>query len=121
MSATTVPLHEIAHGRAGDKGNRLNVSVIAYSPELWPIILAQVTEDRVHDLFRHRGATRVVRYVLPNLRALNFVIDEVLEGGVNSSLNLDIHGKTNSFRVLGMPVEVPGVLLPRLPAMRQGR
>lgn len=120
MSTVTVRLHEIAHGRAGDKGNRLNVSVIAYSPELWPVILEQVTEDRVHALFRHRGATRVVRYALPNLRALNFVIDEVLEGGVNSSLNLDIHGKTNSFRVLGMEVGIPAALLPRLAALREG-
>ncbi len=120
MSAATVPLHAIAHGRAGDKGDRLNISVIAYDAELWPIVLAQVTEARVHALFRHRGATRVVRYVVPTLRALNFVIDEVLEGGVNSSLNFDIHGKTNSFGVLGMPVEVPDALLPRLAAMRQG-
>ncbi len=118
MSAATVRLHEIAHGRAGDKGNRLNVSVVAYHPELWPVILEQVTEERVHALFRHRGATRVVRYALPNLCALNFVIDEVLEGGVNSSLNLDIHGKTNSFRVLGMEVDVLDTLLPHLPAFR---
>jgi len=48
------------------------------------------------------------------------VIDEVLEGGVNSSLNLDIHGKTNSFRVLGMEVDVPDTLLPRLAALRVG-
>jgi hypothetical protein len=114
-----VPLHEIAHARAGDKGNRLNVSVIAYHPELWPILLEQVTEARVHALFRHRGATGVVRYALPNLHALNFVIDEVLEGGVNASLNLDIHGKTNSFRVLGLEVEVPDALAPRLAAFRR--
>ncbi len=120
MSTVKARLHEIAHGRAGDKGNRLNVSVIAYHPELWPVILDQVTEERVHALFRHRGATRVVRYALPNLHALNFVIDEVLEGGVNSSLNLDIHGKTNSFRVLGMEVEILAALLPRLAALREG-
>ncbi len=114
-----VKLHEIAHARAGDKGNRLNVSVIAYHPDLWPIVLDQVTEERVHDLFRHRGATSVVRYQLPNLHALNFVVDEVLEGGVNSSLNLDIHGKTNSFRVLGLEVEVPDALAARLPAYRE--
>ena len=118
MSTVTMTLHEVAHGRAGDKGNRLNISVIAYAPELWPLVLEQVTEEKVHDLFRHRGATRVVRYALPNLHALNFVIDEVLEGGVNSSLNLDIHGKTNSFRVLGMLVEAPEALLPRLAALR---
>ena len=111
------PLHEIAHGRAGDKGNRLNVSVIAYHPELWPL-LAQVTAERVHALFRHRGATHVARYELPLLYALNFVIDEVLEGGVNASLGLDIHGKTQSFRVLGLEIDVPPAMLARLPELR---
>ncbi len=115
---TRVALHQVAHARAGDKGNRLNVSVIAYHPDLWPLLLEQVTADRVHALFRHRGATGVIRYELANLHALNFVIDEVLEGGVNASLNLDIHGKTNSFRVLGLDVDVPDALLPRLPAFR---
>ncbi len=115
----SVQLHEIAHGRAGDKGNRLNVSIVAYHEAFWPIILEQVTEARVHDLFRHRGANRVVRYTLPNLHALNFVIDEVLEGGVNSSLNLDIHGKTNSFRLLGLEVEIPDELAPRLAELRK--
>ncbi len=113
-----VPLHDIAHARAGDKGNRLNVAVVAYHPELWPLLLAQVTAERVHALFRHRGATAVVRHELPNLHALNFVIDEVLEGGVNASLNLDIHGKTNSYRVLGLSVDVPDALAARLPALR---
>ena len=116
---TSVKLHELAHARAGDKGNRLNVSVIAYHPDLWPVLLEHVTEARVHALFRHRGATRVVRYVLPNLHALNFVIDEALEGGVNASLNLDIHGKTNSFRVLGLPIEIPDALAARLPQYRR--
>ena len=117
---TTVPLHEVAHARAGDKGNRLNVSVAAYHPDLWPVLLAQVTAERVHALFRHRGATAVARYELPNLHALNFVVDEVLEGGVNASLNLDIHGKTNSFRVLGLLVDVPDALAPCLPTLRDG-
>ncbi len=114
-----VLLQELAHARAGDKGNRLNVSVIAYHPELWPLILDQVTPERVHDLFRHRGATAVVRYELSNLQALNFVIDEVLEGGVNSSLNLDIHGKSNSFLLLGLPVEVPEAMGARLADLRR--
>ena len=111
---TRVLLHELAHARAGDKGNRLNVSVIAFHRDLWPILLDQVTELRVYELFRHRGATAVVHYVLPNLMALNFVIDAVLEGGVNASLNLDIHGKTHSFRVLGLEVEVPDEMAARL-------
>ncbi len=116
---TRVLLHDIAHARAGDKGNRLNVSVIAYHPDLWPFVLDQVTSARVHDLFRHRGATAVARYALPNLRALNFVIDAVLEGGVNASLNLDIHGKTHSFRVLSLEIDVPDPLVARLPAYRR--
>jgi hypothetical protein len=107
-----VPLHAIAHGRSGDKGNRLNVNVIAYRPEAWPVLLAQVTEARIAELFSHRGATDVTRYVLPKLQALNFVIDDALEGGVNSSLSLDTHGKTLSFLVLGLPVRVPASLLP---------
>ncbi|WP_436256098.1 AtuA-related protein [Neorhizobium sp. LjRoot104] len=108
----TVPLHVIAHGRSGDKGNRLNVNVIAYQPQYWPILLEQVTAARIAELFAHRGATNVVRYELPKLQALNFVIDDALEGGVNSSLSLDTHGKTLSFLVLDLPVELPLQTLP---------
>ena len=102
-----VPLHRIAHARAGDKGDRLNVSVIAYREADFPLIREQLTAERVHALFAHRGATRVHRYELPRLWALNFVIDDVLEGGVNDALNLDGHGKTHSFLVLSLPVRVP--------------
>lgn len=114
----TVPLHAIAHGRAGDKGNRLNVNVIAYRPEFWPILLEQVTEASIAALFAHRGVTHVVRYELPKLQALNFVIDDALEGGVNSSLSLDTHGKTLSFLVLDLPVELPPHIMPSDTAIR---
>jgi hypothetical protein len=107
----SLPLHRIAHGRAGDKGNRLNVSVIAYRAELFACLVEQVTEERVAALFAYRGVKQVKRYVLPKLGALNFVIDEALDGGVNQALNLDAHGKTLSYLVLGMPVEVPRRLL----------
>ena len=96
----TVPLHRVAHGRAGDKGNRLNVSIMPYDS-------AALTESRVLGLYAHRGASSVKRYDLPLLPAMNFVIDDVLEGGVNGSLNLDGHGKSNSFILLAMPVQVP--------------
>lgn len=102
-----VPLHAIAHSRAGDKGNRLNLSLMPYDPAHYPLLAAQVTEARVLALFRHRGATRVTRYDLPLLQAFNFVVDDVLEGGVNGSLNLDGHGKTHSFRLLSLTVTVP--------------
>lgn len=102
-----VPLHAVAHSRAGDKGNRLNLSLIPYRPELYPVLAEQVTEERVLALFRHRGATRCTRFDLPLLHAFNFVLDDVLEGGVNGSLNLDGHGKTHSFRLLSLTVRVP--------------
>ncbi|MDB5411943.1 MAG: hypothetical protein JWR10_278 [Rubritepida sp.] len=108
---TQVLLHDIAHSRAGDKGNRLNMSLIPYRPELYPILAEQVTAERVLALFTHRGATACVRYDLPLMHLFNFVVDEVLEGGVNGSLNLDGHGKTNSFRLLSLTVEVPEHLL----------
>jgi hypothetical protein len=103
----TVPLHSVAHGRAGDKGNRLNVSLMPYDPAAYALLAEQITEDKVLALYAHRGAARVTRYDLPLLPAFNFVIDDVLEGGVNGSLNLDGHGKSNSFILLGLPVTVP--------------
>lgn len=102
-----VPLHAVAHSRAGDKGNRLNLSLIPYDPAHYALLAEQVTEARVLALFRHRGAMRVVRYDLPLLQAFNFVVDDVLEGGVNGSLNLDGHGKTHSFRLLSLTVRMP--------------
>ena len=109
----TLPLHAVAHGRAGDKGNRSNISVIAYLPAAFPYLLEQVTEDCVLELFRHKGATAVTRYALPNLMALNFVIDDALEGGVNGALCQDLHGKTLSFLLLGeVTVTVPSGCVP---------
>jgi hypothetical protein len=102
-----VPLHRIAHGRTGDKGNRSNISVIAYRPELYPLLVEQVTEARVAELFRDRRPSAVRRYLLPKLAAMNFVIDDVLDGGVNDSLNLDTHGKALAFRLLDLEVTVP--------------
>jgi hypothetical protein len=107
-----VPLHAIAHGRAGDKGDRSNVSVIAYRPEAYDILVEQVTEARVADLFRHRRPERVTRYLLPRLAAMNLVIDGVLDGGVNDALNLDAHGKALAFLVLELMVRVPVALVP---------
>jgi hypothetical protein len=105
-----MPLFRLAHGRAGDKGNTLNVSVIAYRPEYFPVLLAQVTEDRVAEAFRDRAPTAVRRYVLPGLCALNFVLEGVLDGGVNEALGLDTHGKTLAFLLLGLEIDVPACL-----------
>ena len=113
MNVIEVPLHAVAHARAGDKGNRSNISVIPYLPEAFAALVEQVSEERVLSVFAHRGATAVKRYVLPKLPAMNFVIDNALEGGVNSSLGLDGHGKALSFLVLGdITVKVPVDLIP---------
>ncbi len=106
-----VPLYEIAHGRTGDKGDRLNVSIIPFDDSGYDAIAEQATEARMLDMFRHRGATEARRYDLPKLKAFNFVIENVLQGGVNNSLNLDGHGKTLSFHALTMTVRVTPAIL----------
>ena len=110
MSAITVPLYRAAHGRTGDKGDRSNISVIAWHPALWPVLVDQVTPEAVAVQFRHRAPSRVQRFVLPKLQAMNFVLDAVLDGGVNDALNLDTHGKSLSFLLLDMPIDVPADL-----------
>jgi len=109
-----VPLYRLAHGRTGDKGNRSNISVIAYDPAHFELLVELVTEARVMQALAHRRPTRVARYVLPKLHAMNFVIDDVLDGGVNSSLNLDTHGKALAFVLLEMELEVPPELIDAL-------
>jgi hypothetical protein len=100
-------LHALAHARAGDKGDRLNISLIAFAPELYPLLRDAVTERVVQELFAHRRTSVVKRYLLPKLAAMNFVLDGVLDGGVTQALNLDSHGKTLSFRLLGLKIAVP--------------
>ena len=107
MKAGVVSLYDLAHARTGDKGNRSNISVIAYDAAHWPILVEQVTEARVAQLFRHRRPATVRRYLLPKLAAMNFVLDGVLDGGVNGALNLDAHGKTLSSLLLTLPIH-PG-------------
>jgi hypothetical protein len=104
---TTVALHTLAHGRTGDKGNRSSISVIAYDPAHWELLVDQVTEARVAQLFAFRRPSAVKRYLLPRLAAMNFVIDDVLDGGVNGALNLDAHGKTLSSLLLTLSIELP--------------
>ncbi|MBI5277580.1 MAG: hypothetical protein HY854_14085 [Burkholderiales bacterium] len=97
-------LHSLAHARTGDKGSRSCISVIAYDAKHWEALVAQVTEDRVAELFAHRKPSSVQRFLLPQLHAMNFVLDDVLDGGVNGSLNLDTHGKCLSSLLLTLPI-----------------
>ena len=114
MATLSVPLWRLAHGRSGDKGNRSNISVIAWEPVFYPLLVEQVDEGAVLRLFAFRQPTAVTRHLLPKLQAMNFVIDDVLDGGVNDSLNLDSHGKSLSFLLLDLRVQVPTELAARL-------
>lgn len=102
-----VPLHQIAHARAGDKGNTSNISVWAYDPGDYLLIKEQLTAERIKNAFPELIRGDVVRYELEHLHGLNFVLGEALEGGVNTSLGLDSHGKSWSFLVLGLEIELP--------------
>ncbi|ALM86068.1 hypothetical protein [Bordetella sp. N] len=97
-------LHDIAHARAGDKGNHSNICVFVYRPEDYGLLVDLVTEERVARLFSARAPTAVRRYLLPHLGGLNLVLENVLDGGVNDSLNLDSHGKALSFLLLTLPI-----------------
>lgn len=100
MIKLDLPVHAIAHARAGDKGDVSNISLISYLDSGWDNIFNLATEEKVYEIFKHLGATKVQRFELPSLKALNFVIQSALGGGVNSSLRLDRHGKTLSSHLL---------------------
>ena len=100
MIKLDLPVHAIAHARAGDKGDVSNISLISYLDSGWDNIFNLATEEKVYEIFKHLGATKVQRFELPSLKALNFVIQSALGGGVKSSLRLDRHGKTLSSHLL---------------------
>jgi hypothetical protein len=108
-----IALHRVAQARAGDKGNRLNLALICRDPAFYPVLAAQMTAERVAAIFASRRPSKVVRYELPKLHAFNFVLDDVLEGGVNASLGLDGHGKGLSFLLLAARVRIERSLLGR--------
>ena len=101
-----VLLRELAHARAGDKGDRSNVAVFVYDPKHYGAVKAQLTPERLKTEFCRLLRGPIRRFALDHLGALNFVMDEALEGGVNQSLNLDAHGKSWSFLLLGLEVEI---------------
>jgi len=108
----TIPLRELAHARSGDKGDTSNVGVIAYDEADYPVLREQVTAERVAALYGDLVRGEVLRYELPNVGALNFVLRGALAGGVTTSLALDPHGKTRSSLVLELPIDVPDEYVP---------
>jgi hypothetical protein len=95
-------LYDIAHSRTGDKGNISTISVIAFREEDYPTLGEKLTEAKVLQWFAPIGATKVNRYEIPSLGALNFVLENTLGGGVTRSLALDPHGKSLSGLMLEM-------------------
>lgn len=104
-------LIEIAHGRSGDKGNGSNVGIIARHPEIYPFLKETLTPERVKEHMKDVCKGDVERYELPELGALNFILNESLGGGGTVSLKLDAQGKTHAALVLRMELDVPDELL----------
>ena len=100
-----VPLGAIAHTRSGDKGDTCNIGVIAFHDRHYPILVREVTPERVRQHFTGLVRGDVVRYELPNLGALNFLLHQALGGGGTVSLRVDSQGKTFGAALLGLEIE----------------
>jgi hypothetical protein len=101
-----VQLVKLAHARSGDKGDTANVGLIALREEIYPILVREVTSDRVKNHFKGICKGDVERFELPNLGALNFLLHESLGGGGTLSLMTDAQGKTFSTALLRMEIEI---------------
>lgn len=98
-------LHELAHCRAGDKGDTLTLALVAYREEDYALLAERVTAQAVKAHLAHLVRGEVRRYELPGLGALQFVCERALDTGVTTSLALDPHGKTLSYALLEMEIE----------------
>jgi hypothetical protein len=101
-----IQLRKLAHARSGDKGDTANVGLIALRDAFYPILVREVSAERVKNHFRGICKGEVVRYELPNLGALNFLLHESLGGGGTLSLMTDAQGKTFSTALLRMEIEI---------------
>ncbi len=101
-----IPLIEIAHARSGDKGNTANIGLIAIHDRHYPVLLREVTADRVKRHFGKLCTGRVERFELPNIGALNFLLRGALGGGGTLSMRADAQGKTLGAALLRMEVEI---------------
>ena len=106
-----VRLFDLAHARSGDKGDTVNVGVIARKPEYYDFLKQTLTVERVKQHFGDLVKGKVERFEMPNIGALNFLLHEALDGGGTVSLMTDAQGKTFSTAMLRMWVEVPDALL----------
>jgi|SRR5512132_1139630 hypothetical protein len=101
-----VPLSKIAHTRSGDKGDTCNIGVIAYDARHYPVLVREVTPQRVKSFFGGLVQGKVERFELPNLGALNFLLHDSLGGGGTLSLRIDAQGKTFGAALLGIEIDI---------------
>ena len=106
-----VKLMDIAISRSGDKGDSSNVGVMAKTPELYEFLREKLTPEVVKNFFREICKGEVVRYEIPNLRALNFILHDSLGGGGTETLITDAQGKVHGLAMLHMELDVPDKLL----------
>lgn len=99
-------LIELAHARSGDKGDKVNIGLIANRSEDYPVLVREVTAERVKEHFAAVCKGQVERFELPNLEALNFLLHEALDGGGTMALKADPQGKTYSSALLRMEIEI---------------
>lgn len=99
-------LYDIAHSRAGDKGNTLTLSLIPYEEKDYEALCREASVEKVKEHLREVVKGEIIRYELPNISALQFVCKQALSGGVTTSLVLDTHGKTLSYALLEMEVDI---------------
>ncbi len=109
-----VPLHHVAHVRSGDKGNTSNIVVIAYSDDLYSVLVEQLTAEKFRQWYAGVVTGPVERYEVPVVGALNFVAHGALGGGVSRSLCLDNYGKALSSAILAFELDIPDHLIPQL-------
>lgn len=106
LDSILLPLSSIAHGRSGDKGNHANIAVIAYTDAGFAWLQENLSAGHVAAYFAPLGPSSVERYEAPNVRALNFVLRDVLADGASRSLRVDTQGKTLALALLQMQIEV---------------
>jgi hypothetical protein len=102
-----IPLRDIAFARSGDKGNSANIAVFGRTPAAYAWMRENLSAEKIADYFRPLGVGKVIRYDVPNLEAVNFILSDILGGGGSRSLRIDAQGKTLGMALLEMQVDYP--------------
>jgi hypothetical protein len=102
-----IPLRDLASARSGDKGNHANIAIVAHDAPAYDFLVRELTAERVAEFFRDLGTSRVERFALPKVHALNFVLYDALAGGASRSLRIDTQGKLLGTAILDLLLPAP--------------